>query len=183
MKALGRAGFDAYGIEPSKPFHSRLDAKRVKLSTIEDADFEPGRFDFILFAAVLEHLYSPSRALSQALRWLKPGGIIYAYVPSSRWLIARLLNRYFALRGTNYITHLSPMHVPYHLFEFTAESFRRNGERLGYEVALSKTDVCAIPYVPRPLQPVAGKLMERTDTGMMLAVYLRHADRQPVGPT
>jgi hypothetical protein len=104
-------------------------------------------------------------------------------VPSSRWLIARLLNRYFALRGTNYVTHLSPMHVPYHLFEFTAESFRRNGERLGYEVALSKTDVCAIPYVPRPLQPVAGKLMERTETGMMLAVYLRHADRQPVGPT
>jgi hypothetical protein len=87
--------------------------------------------------------------------------------------MARLLNLYFALRGTNYVTHLSPMHVPYHLFEFTLESFRRNGARLGYEVALSKTDVCAVPHAPGPLKPLAARFMERTDRGMMLAVYLR----------
>lgn len=171
MKAFSDAGFDTYGIEPSAAFHSRLDGSRVKLASAEDADFPPLSFDFISFGAVLEHIYSPSLALERALQWLKPNGIIHIHVPSSRWLIAKILNGYYRIRGTNYVTHLSPMHAPFHLYEFEPECFRRNGRRLGYEIAEVQVSVCYIPYFP--LKRAFKWIMEQTGTGLMLTVYLR----------
>jgi SAM-dependent methyltransferase len=173
MAALNRAGFDAYGIEPSESFWRRLDQERVKLATVEQAEFPSSRFDFITFGAVLEHLYSPSAALERALTWLRPGGIIHATVPNARHLIAKLLNIYFRLRGTNYVTHLSPMHVPFHLFEFSPESFRRNGKLLGYGIAESRFAVCDVTHIPKPMKPLFRHYMAATDTGMELAVWLR----------
>ena len=37
--------------------------------------------------------------------------------------------------GTNYVTNLNPMHVPYHLYEFDLKSFEVNAKKLGYESA------------------------------------------------
>ncbi|HXG81554.1 MAG TPA: class I SAM-dependent methyltransferase [Sphingomicrobium sp.] len=177
--ALTRAGFDTWGIEPSAPFRDKaievlgIAPERIQLAAMEEADFPSSSFDFITFGAVLEHLYSPSFALERALRWLKPNGIIQAEVPSSRWLLPKLINLYFRLRGTNYVTHLSPMHVPFHLYEFTLDAFRRNGARVGYQIADHKFMVCAIYHVPSFLHPVLRWWMERTNSGMQLTVYLR----------
>ena len=171
MRLLYREVFDAYGIEPSEPFHQRLDASRVQLATAEGAEFPDDSFDFITFDAVLEHLYSPSLAISRALKWLKPGGIIHASVPNANWLIAALINRYFRLRGTNYVTHLSPMHVPFHLYEFREESFRQNGQRLGYELADVRFDTCVVNRVP--MRPLFRWYMDRANRGMMITVFLR----------
>lgn len=170
MKALSRAGFDTWGIEPSEPFHQhaikQVDSARLKLATVEEADFEQ-RFDFITFGAVLEHLYSPSRALDKAVGWLKPRGIIQAEVPSTRYLISKLVNAYLRLRGTTYVTHLSPMHPPYHLYEFSVNSFRN------YGVVEHYYQVCTIHRIPQFLHPALKWWMERTGTGMQLSVYLR----------
>lgn len=178
MRSLIHAGFDTWGIEPSEPFYKhaiqQIDASRVALSTLEDANYPAANFDFITFGAVLEHLYDPADAIERALRWLKPNGIIQAEVPSSAHLIARLVNLYFRLRGTNYVTHLSPMHPPFHLFEFGLESFRRHGARAGYSVAEHHFDVCEILHFPKVLHPPLRWWMERTQTGMQLTVYLRH---------
>ena len=178
MDALSAAGFDAYGIEPSAQFREialkrGLDPARLSLAGVEDASFDPESFDFVTFGAVLEHLPSPALALSRALEWLKPGGIIQAEVPSSKWLIAKLSNRYFRLRGTNYVTNLSPMHAPYHLFEFDLRSFELHGSRSGYEVAMHRYSVCDIMHVPRFMHPLLRWYMARTDAGMQLTVYLR----------
>jgi 2-polyprenyl-3-methyl-5-hydroxy-6-metoxy-1,4-benzoquinol methylase len=179
MTSLNRAGFDTWGIEPSAPFRDKavemmaIDPERIQLAPMEQAEFEPGTFDFITFGAVLEHLYSPSRALERALSWLKPGGLIQLEVPSSNRLMATLINAYFRLRGTNFVTNISPMHPPFHLFEFTLDSFRHNAERLAYEVAEHEYRVCEISRVPRVLHPLFRWWMERTDTGMQLTVYLR----------
>src|SRR5206468_6834057 len=119
------AGFDTYGIEPSPEFrkgalaHGGVSGDRLALGAVEYADFPAEHFDFISFGAVLEHLQSPSKSLERALGWLKPGGIMHAEVPSSRWLISRLVNAYYRLCGTLLVTNVSPMHVPYHLFEFS----------------------------------------------------------------
>ncbi|MEO7276567.1 MAG: class I SAM-dependent methyltransferase [Sphingomicrobium sp.] len=173
MRAMERAGFEAQGIEPSASFHARLDQTKVQLATAEDAEFLPNSFDFITFGAVLEHLYSPSLAIERALVWLKPGGVIHVHVPSSKHLIAKLINLFYRLRGTNYITHLSPMHLPYHLYEFDVESFRRNGRLLGYEVAQVDHEVCVVSHVPAPLVPAFRLYMDRTGKGMMFTAYLR----------
>lgn len=173
MRSLSHAGFDAWGIEPIPIFRDKaiekmgLDPERVALASAEGAEFEEGSFDFITFGAVLEHLYDPALALDRAIRWLKPGGIIQAEVPSADHLISKLVNLFFRLRGTNYVTHISPMYPPFHLYEFTLRSFER------FNVVRHRYEVCSIYHVPQLLHPPLRWWMDRTDTGMQLTVYLR----------
>jgi SAM-dependent methyltransferase len=178
MQALAAAGFDTWGIEPSAAFHQialkrGIDADRLQCAGVEQADFAAESFDFITFGAVLEHLTEPSASIERALHWLKPGGIVQIEVPSSKRLIPKLVNLYFRLIGTTYVTNISPMHAPFHLFEFGLESFQLNGARLGYEVAQHRFEVCEIAHFPRIVHPPLRWLMSRTDTGMQLTVYLR----------
>jgi len=179
MKAMTAARFDTYGFEPSAAFRaaaierSGIAEDRLALVAVEDAAYPEGHFDFISFGAVLEHLHSPSRAIERALGWLRPGGIIQAEVPSSRWLVARLVNLYYRLRGTNFVTNISPMHVPFHLYEFGLASFEMHGRRAGYAVAEHRYMVCSIPHVPHMMHAPLRWWMERTGTGMQLSLFLR----------
>jgi 2-polyprenyl-3-methyl-5-hydroxy-6-metoxy-1,4-benzoquinol methylase len=178
-RVMRDAGFDVYGIEPSEPFHAKAlevlggDGERFKLATVESAEFAPASFDFVTFGAVLEHLYDPSAALAKAVRWLRPGGMIHAEIPNADHLVAKLINGYYALIGTSYVTNTSPMHVPYHLYEFTTESFRRNGMRNGYDLVEHRIEVASIYNIPRVLHPILRKLMASNGTGMQLTVWLR----------
>ncbi|GIV24144.1 MAG: hypothetical protein KatS3mg025_1803 [Bacteroidia bacterium] len=175
---LSQAGFDVYGIEPSKTFRDKAvelqyaQPDRLILASLEEAEFPEAFFDFITFSAVLEHLYSPDYALRKALRWLRPGGILHVEVPSAKWLVAKVLNLYYRLRGTDYVTHCSPMHPPFHLWEFSVESFKKHGEKVGYIVE-------KVEYLPgevRPLRPLIRLLrpmMKLTHADMQLVVWLR----------
>ena len=181
MKSLSAAGFDTWGIEPSEPFRRNavdvtgIDPERIQLAGIDEAEYPPDTFDFITFGAVLEHLHDPHAALSTAMSWLRPGGVIQAEVPSAEWLIPRLVNLYFRLRGTNYVTHISPMHPPFHLYEFTLNSFR------DFDVAAHGFEVCNIPHVPNLLHPLFRWWMRLTDSGMQLTVYLRERSARANG--
>lgn len=182
MKAMTASGFETYGFEPGEDFRAvaiertGIPAERIALATVETAEFPPAHFDFISFGAVLEHLQSPSLAIERALTWLKPGGVIQIEVPSSRHLIPRFLNLYYCLRGTNLVTNISPMHSPFHLYEFGLKSFNAHGRRAGYVVAHHATTVCTIYHFPRFMHPLLRWYMERTGTGMQLSVYLRKGD-------
>lgn len=178
MIALSKEGFDVYGIEPSKPFYERaiqtmgIHADRLSPDSIETARLEDDFFDFITFGAVLEHLYDPALAIEKALRGLKPGGIIQIEVPSSHWLIGRLINSFYRLRGLDYVGNISPMHEPFHLYEFTLKSFRENAKIKGYEVVHFDHYV-AQTYLPRLLNVLLVPYMRLTQTGMQLCVWLR----------
>jgi SAM-dependent methyltransferase len=177
MNGLGTRGFDTSGLEPSASFHERAIASgiapgRLQLAAVEDAEYEPNSFDFILFSAVLEHLLEPGAAIERALGWLAPGGLVYAEVPSARWLLARGLNLIYRAQGSDYVTHLSPMHPPFHFYEFTVESFHRHGARARYGVV----DQRVFPgetFMPWPLARLATQVMDATGSGMVLEVWLR----------
>jgi 2-polyprenyl-3-methyl-5-hydroxy-6-metoxy-1,4-benzoquinol methylase len=179
MLSLNHAGFDTYGFEPSVPFYERAIAKmnidpgKLKLGMIEDVDYPQDHFDFITFGAVLEHLYHPAASLEKAMKWLKPGGIIHAEIPNSGWLIAKIINFYYRMVGTNYVTNTSPMHDPFHLYEFDVKSFQKLGEQAGFKTIFHEYMVCTIRNIPRPLHPVFRKYMEMTDTGLQLTVWLQ----------
>ena len=81
--------------------------------------------------------------------------------------MARLINWFFRLRGTNYVTHLSPMHSPFHFYEFTLKSFA------DFTVAEHWFDVCEIYHVPAALHAPLRWWMKRHDSGMQLTVFLR----------
>ena len=130
MLSMENEGFEASGFEPSVPFYERaiskmgIKSEQLKLGAIEDVEYPESAFDFITFGAVFEHVYEPALSLEKALNWLKPNGIIHIEVPSSCWLMPKFMNLYFKLRGTNYVTNLSPMHTPFHLHEFDLKSFQ-----------------------------------------------------------
>jgi 2-polyprenyl-3-methyl-5-hydroxy-6-metoxy-1,4-benzoquinol methylase len=178
MTALIRAGFDAFGIEASETFYSaalertKIPSSKLQLASIENADFNQSSFDFISFGAVLEHFYDPSMSLLKALKWLKLGGLIYIEVPSSQWLINRLANIFYRVTGTDYVGNLSPMHAPYHLYEFSLESFRRHASKNGYEISHHQYYVCQT-FMPKPIAPALEWVMQNTNTGMQLEVWLK----------
>jgi len=179
MLSMQSKDFDVYGLEPSIPFYERaiskmgIDKEKLKLGAIEDLNYEPEFFDFITFGAVFEHLYEPSICLEKALSWLKPNGIIHIEVPSSKWLLPKFMNLYFNLIGTNYVTNLSPMHTPFHLYEFDLKSFNKLSEKLNFKVENYRYDVCKIYYFPKIFHGLLRSYMKATNKGMQLTVYLR----------
>ena len=179
---LNKNGFDTISIEPSFSFKEiaiskfKLDESKFLHSSIEDASFEENYFDFITFGAVLEHLYEPSESIEKAIKWLKPGGLVQIEVPSSKYLISKIFNLYFKIMGTNYVTNLSPMHVPYHLYEFDLKSFELNAKKLGYEIAHFEYFVCNIYKIPTILHPMLKWIMKKTNTGMQLSIWLRKSN-------
>jgi SAM-dependent methyltransferase len=182
MVALQRAGFDCYGIEPSASFRQAaiermgVQEKRVQLAAVENAAYPDDSFEFINFAAVVEHLADPAAALRKSVKWLKPGGLMYVEVPSSAFLLSRLVRLFYRLTlAGEYVINTCPMHVPYHLYEFGLESFRRHGARAGYTVAFHEFYPCA-GYMPRWLIGPFNTLMRWTNTGMQLAVWIKKSD-------
>jgi 2-polyprenyl-3-methyl-5-hydroxy-6-metoxy-1,4-benzoquinol methylase len=178
MISLEKAGFDTYGFEPSRPYYERALSKmnikedRLKLGMIEQIDYNESSFDFINFGAVFEHLYHPASCLEKVLKWLKPGGIIHIEVPSSKYLATKLVNLFYRLTGTNYVSNLCPMHVPFHLYEFDYKSFESLSTRLGYEIKHHEYYVANTIILPVLIRPLIDKYMKWTNSGMQLTVWL-----------
>ncbi len=178
MIALERAGHEAHGFEPSHSFHSMaiermaIRPERLRLGMLEEIDYPADHFDMVSFGAVLEHLYDPAASIEKALRWTRPGGFIHIEVPSADWLIGRLINLYYELIGSDLRGNLSPMHPPYHLYEFTLNSFISHARLSGYEVAHHEYFVCQT-FLPRILSSVLVPIMRRTNTGMQLSIWLK----------
>lgn len=151
----------------------KIAPEKLKLGMIEEVDYPDNFFDFITFGAVLEHLYDPSASIQKALKWVKPGGLVHIEVPSSKYLISRIFNFYFWLRGTNYVNNISPMHIPFHLYEFGIDSFNLNAEKNNYEVVHHEYYVCDVYFIPKIFHGLLKWYMKKTNKGMQLAVWLR----------
>ena len=178
MVIFSKTGFDAYGIEPSKTFYEKairttgISPDKLKLGMIEDVEFPENYFDFISFGAVLEHLYDPSDSILRALKWLKPKGIIHIEIPSSDWLVYKIINFYYRMTGTDYVANISPMHTPFHLYEFGLKSFREHAKQNNYEIAFHEYYVCKT-YMPVIIDYIIKPYMKMTNKGMQLCVWLR----------
>jgi Methyltransferase domain len=179
MISLENAGYDVYGFEPSVPFHKmaiekmNISSEKLKLGMLEEVEYSENSFDFITFGAVLEHLYDPSAAILKGMKWLKPDGLMHIEVPSSRYLIPKIFNFYFRLRGTNYVNNISPMHRPFHMHEFDIDSFRVHAANHNYELAFHEYYVCDVYFIPKLFHPLLKWYMKKTNKGMQLAVWLR----------
>jgi len=178
MIALSNAGFDVYGFEPSIQFHERavskmgLSPEKLILGKLEDIEYPENHFDFISFGAVLEHVYDPSESIVKAMKWLKPNGLIHIEVPSSSWLIGKIINLFYKLKLSDYVGNLSPMHEPYHLYEFGLKSFQNHSRNNNYEIAFHEYFVCET-YMPKFTDFILKPFMKWTNKGMQLSIWLR----------
>jgi SAM-dependent methyltransferase len=178
VKAMQRASIEAYGIEPSKTFYDfaitkmGIEKERLRNTAIENTDFDAETFDFINFSAVFEHLYNPNESLQKALSWLKPKGIIYIGVPSSNSLNTLLINWMYKLRGLDYVSNISPMHPPFHIYEFTLNSFKKNS--LLNNFTIEKVErVTYKTYLPQFLDFIVRPFLNLTKTDMNIHIWLR----------
>lgn len=178
IKSLEESGFIASGIESSVSFynkalsHMNIKKEQIKLGMIEEVEYTE-KFDFITYGAVFEHLYHPAEVLEKVSHWLNDNGIVHIEVPSSKHLISRIINLYYKLTGVNYVTNLSPMHSPYHLYEFDINSFKKLSERLGFEIVEHYYSVCSIYFIPKFFHPILKWYMKKNNSGMQLTVYLK----------
>lgn len=110
VEAARDAGWDAIrtDLNPSAVEfgHSRgLDLRTV---TLEDGGFEPDSFDAVALFDVLEHLFEPERALRSAVDLVRPGGIVFLYVPNydsaSRLLLGKDAHFIWPTHHLNYYT-------------------------------------------------------------------------------
>jgi hypothetical protein len=117
-------------------------------------------------------LYDASESIKTAMGWLKPGGLLHIEVPSSNWLIAKIANLYYRIWGLDYVTNLSPMHEPFHIYEFGLKSFAENAKINHYEIAYHQFDVCDT-FMPKILNKVIVPYRQNTNSGMQLEIWLR----------
>jgi 2-polyprenyl-3-methyl-5-hydroxy-6-metoxy-1,4-benzoquinol methylase len=178
MIALEKQGMDVYGLEGSESFYKMaiekmgIDSDRLKLSTLEEVEYEPDFFDFISFGAVLEHLYDPHLSIEKALKWLKPKGVIHIEVPNAKYLITRLISLANRVLGTDYVSNISPMHEPFHLYEFGIKTFQKHAELNNYKILDWKIDVCQTP-LPSIAKAIVDPIMDKTNRGMQVTVWIQ----------
>jgi 2-polyprenyl-3-methyl-5-hydroxy-6-metoxy-1,4-benzoquinol methylase len=183
MISLNKIGFDTYGLEASKPFyekaisHMNIDKNKLKLGMLEEIEYPENHFDFITFGAVLEHLYDPSFAINKAMKWLKTNGIIHIEVPSARWLTNDINNLYYKLIFKDYCANLSPMHSPFHLYEFDIKSFENHSKLNSYEIVYSEYYVLKT-YLPSKLDFIFKPFMKYSNKGMQLCVWLKKINKK-----
>jgi SAM-dependent methyltransferase len=88
-----RHGWRAHGVEvsPLALAFGRAQGWAVAEPPAAAGLFPENGFDVVTLIEVIEHLDDPVHALRQAVRWLRPGGLLYLTTPNVHSLNGRLL--------------------------------------------------------------------------------------------
>lgn len=135
------AGWSVLGVEPSRVFaaHSR---KQFGVPVLEGylgaLPLPAERYDAVTMLSVLEMTDDPVCLLGAALRWLRPGGVVYLETTNQAGLVYRLGDAYYRLRGQHRTSRLSPTFPSYQLLGYTPQTLRRLFERLNCGVISSE---------------------------------------------
>ena len=150
-------GLDAIGLEPydevCRIARERYVGLEVICGTLTDADLPQASFDAVTFVDVIEHLPDPLADLRQALRLLRPGGVLFIKTPNLNSLQARLLGRWWYALDT-----------PRHLTLFAPGTLRRMLHAAGFADAVCRPirdPVGAMWFEASVLFRLRGLLLER----------------------
>jgi len=130
---LAAAGFRVKGVDRSAP---SLESARAHASPGADVEYavadalkldEPdGAYDVVLLMDLLEHLDEPARAVAEAARVLKPGGLLFFHTfnrTPEAWLLA--------VKGIGFVTSEGPDNVHSHAMFVTPAELESAGRRCG----------------------------------------------------
>lgn len=130
LEAAKTDGFkELHGIEPVSS--ARRIAEAIEGTTISDkffeqTDYPADYFDLITLIHVLDHLYDPRMVLQQALKNLRPEGLVLAVVHNVRSLLGLVLGERF------------PIFNLYHHYFFNKNTLAELFRRQGFEVVKVK---------------------------------------------
>lgn len=98
LELLRDKGSDVYGLELQHKAREIANSKlhgRVFKADVCSTNFPQEEFDMILMMGVIEHAADPIRLLTQAVRFLKPGGLLMLQTPASDSVMAKIMGRYW----------------------------------------------------------------------------------------
>ena len=110
VEAATAAGWEAIGtdLNPSAVEFGVSRGLDLRTTTLDQGGFAPESFDAVSMFDVLEHLFEPRQALESAARLLRPGGIVFLYVPNydsaSRLLMGKDAHFIWPTHHLNYYT-------------------------------------------------------------------------------
>src|SRR6185295_17898748 len=110
VEAARDAGWKAIGVDlnPSAIEFGRTRGLDLRAVDLEASGFEPESFDAVSLFDVLEHLIDPGATLQACGRLLRPGGIVFLYVPNydsaSRLLMGKDAHFIWPTHHLNYYT-------------------------------------------------------------------------------
>lgn len=136
LRGAAAEGWEVAGVEMTEGFaeSARAHGVSVECAPVESCESLNGKYDVILLAAVLEHLYEPAAVLRRVSDALVPGGLLFVDVPNEASLTMRAGNLYMRLRGRAWSVNLSPTFPPYHVVGFSPASLRFALESAGLRV-------------------------------------------------
>jgi SAM-dependent methyltransferase len=125
VSRLTRAGFNAWGIEPSEGAvrMARARGAPVERAAVEELDLERASLDAVVVWHVLEHLREPAGVTARIASWLRPHGRVVVACPNLDSLQASI--------GGDRWFHQD---VPRHLTHFTAAGLALLLERSGFRL-------------------------------------------------
>ena len=139
LKGAAQAGWEVRGVDMTPAFAETASELGIELSSAETARSLDQSHDFVILAAILEHLYDPRACLLKVRASLVSGGLVFIDVPNECGLWARMGNAYMKLRGRDWAVNLSPTFPPYHVVGFCPRSLRRLLAATGFEVVSLRT--------------------------------------------
>jgi len=143
LEAAAARGWECHGQEFSEDTASRLRQKIPAMIVSGNFPYESeyisDSFDLVHLNHVLEHFYDPPKAVFEAHRLLKPGGIFYCEVPRQ----SNLQNRLSRMLGKK---DLEAVYLPEHLFFFDKKSLGMLLERAGFETLSMRVEGMGDPY-------------------------------------
>ena len=134
LSNASKRGFDVSGVEPNHEAYLHVRnfwGFEVAHGTLSAADLASERFSVVSFLDVIEHVPDPVSELKEALRLLRPGGLLLLATPNVKGLPQR------AVKTKRWFTRepFCPIDdVPWHLWGFTRESLALCVEKAGFTV-------------------------------------------------
>lgn len=142
----------------------------VANATLASLPFADGAFDAVLVSEVLEHVADDSAALREAVRVLRPGGVVLLSVPHADFPFAwDPLNKMLARFGTRIARGPLAGIWANHLRLYSPEMLRRLAESAGLAVEAERSFVRrCLPFVHFLLYGIGKPLLEAPGIGRWL---------------
>ncbi len=162
LKKIAGAGAQAFGVDISKGYVDEAKKFAGPNAVVLQASalalpFKNGFFDAVLMTEVVEHTPSPEKAMREAWRVLKPGGIFVVTAPNSY----SVLEQYPKLKAKIAKKRYE------HIYEFTPRSFASLAKKHGFEVIGER--YCGYFYVPFGLSALGTRFEKTIDAAESLA--------------
>ena len=150
VEAAASAGWDAWGLEPSRWGASKGTERGLNMvqGTLAEKPFEQASFDAVTLWDVIEHLDDPLATLRQAREVLRPGGWIAVHTMDLGSLTARLMG------------HRWPWFMEMHLYYFTRRTLTRMLAAAGFaDISVrSQGRYLRLAYLTTRIAPFSSRL-------------------------